>query len=102
MSPCDNPLWLRYDLITSPMFTRGFSFGTMALQVRGGSLVTNSRKSKTEFAGYDSNEATPAFRLWKTRFHAFRALLPLRRRHRGRLLQPEIQQSFARHFHLLA
>jgi hypothetical protein len=35
MSPCDSPLWLRYDLMTSPMFTRGFSFGTMTLQVEG-------------------------------------------------------------------
>src|SRR5580698_5179079 len=108
MSPCDNPLWLRYDLMTSPMFTRGFSLGTMALQGRGGSLVTNSRKSKREFAGDDSNSLTLWHHLWKTQpakfpeFLGSPAHLTLRRRNHRRLLQPEFQQCFARHFHLFA
>src|SRR2546430_15991201 len=30
MSPCDRLRWLRYVLMTSPIFTRGFSFGMVS------------------------------------------------------------------------
>src|ERR1700677_3421467 len=45
MSPCDNPRSARYDLMTSPMLTLGFSLGMGSFPLTGEYLTSNSQTS---------------------------------------------------------
>src|SRR5215472_1507756 len=102
--------------MTSPMFTRGFSFGMVSpperfTELEGVILVANSRSGKGESAENGSNPATLRGKgrgndegRAETRPLSIRPKgdLILRRRHGDRLLQAKLQHGFAWNFDLLA
>src|SRR5690348_495779 len=82
MSPCDKPQSLRYERITSPILTRGFSLGMAQLLFAALSYLATVRHARI--------------------FCALFAGIALMSRNREGGLQFEIEHGFAGHADLLA